>query len=153
MAAERAAIREDHIVSHPAIMRDVGVSHKEAIVSDCGLAGRSRSAVQCDKLANNNPVANRQRGRLASVLDILGRTSNSCKRIDLAVAADAAATMNDGVCADECAFSDCDIVLNYRERTDLDAVGKRRFRTYVRKGINMDWHYFEGEFLLVVDNW
>jgi hypothetical protein len=127
VATEGTAIRENHIVPDRAIVSNVRIRHEETIVSDGGLAGRSRAAVQRHKLAHHDPVANGQRRRLTGILQILGSTANGRIRVDLAVTADAAAAVDDRMGADARSFTYRDIIFDNRERTDRYSIGERRF--------------------------
>jgi len=146
MPAEGTAICQDHVIPDGTVMCDMRIRHKKAIVADRCLPCRGRAAIQRDKFAYNNAIADCEGRRFARIFEVLRRTSNRCEGIDLTVTPYTAAAMDDRVRTDTRSLTDCDIIFYDREGPDLDSVGEGCFWTYVRAWINLSSHYFVNAF-------
>jgi len=137
MAPERAAIRQDDIVTDDGIMAHVGIRHEETIAPDNRSTGFGGRPVQGHKFPDHTPVAHFQRCRFSLEFQILRKTADGRQGMDPAFFPDSAAAVDNRVRTNRRPFTDCDIVLNDSVWSNLHSVADRGFGAHNRVVINV----------------
>jgi hypothetical protein len=153
MTTERRAVRENHIIAHDAIVTNVRICHEQAIASNDRSAGLGCCPIECDELADDGVVADFKSRGLSFEFEVLRKTTDGCHRMDPALPPDAAAAVNHSVRSDRRPFTDGDIILDHSKWANLHAIANRGFGAHDCTRINVNRHYFEEGFLLVVESW
>jgi hypothetical protein len=116
MAGHLGIVAEDAVIAYDAIMRDVAVSHDQAVVSNLCGPPVAAAAVDCHKFTDGRIVANLHRGLFALVFKVLGDGRYYGAWKDPAVPAYPGAFHNGNIAADPGAFAYFNIVVDNGKR-------------------------------------
>jgi hypothetical protein len=127
------AIGEDHVVADMAVVPNMRVGQERAVVADCGgHAAAFGARIDRDALADHAIRADRQRGRLALVLEILGFMADRGERENPRARADPCMPSHGHVAEQLHAVTQDDMLAHRAKRTNGDTGPDHRTRVYDR---------------------
>src|ERR1700749_2145799 len=130
VARERDAVGEDVVVSYLAVVRDVDSDHEEVSTADARHRALAARAVQRRVLANQVVVADDERARLTSELNVLRLAAHGRVLVDAVALAERREALDDRVRAYLAARAHAHVVLDDGVRADAHAVCEFGARAY-----------------------
>ena len=116
---QSGCIGHDNMVAKVAVVRHMGESHQQAVLTHHGLA-RSRSAfVHCRRLTHSSAIANIAIGGFTFVLQILWNGRDNCAWENLTILADARAVHDDSIGTNPRAAANLHVFANPCESLNL----------------------------------
>src|SRR5277367_3916767 len=77
MSAHYCRVRQDHMIAHLSVVRDMDLHHQQIVIADRGYHSSSRgSTMNIDKLSDLIAVADPRFAALATILQILRRDAD-----------------------------------------------------------------------------
>lgn len=143
MTGESGIVSQNNALADPAIMRNMGVVHEEAVITDGGEA-ITGATMNGGVFTNGDPVTDDYTGRLVFVAQVLGFQSNRSAREYAAVLTNLGATVDNRVTTDTSAGPYFNMGTNNCIRSNVGSL--MNYGATVDNGRGMDqgfyWHKF-----------